>query len=81
MSKFGKQEGLLGREIFGQAAAEAFSRCPKLEPKSDVKAMFIGHMGESYEHQGHMGAFPAAIAAALAALFLVGRVARVAATR
>jgi len=56
MSKFGKQEGLLGREIFGQAAAEAFSRCPKLEPKSDVKAMFIGHMGESYEHQGHMGA-------------------------
>jgi acetyl-CoA C-acetyltransferase len=56
MSKFGKQEGLLGREIFGQAAIEAFSRCPKLEPKSDVKAMFIGHMGESYEHQGHMGA-------------------------
>jgi acetyl-CoA C-acetyltransferase len=56
MSKFGKQEGLLGREIFGLAAAEAFSRCPKLEPKSDVKAMFIGHMGESYEHQGHMGA-------------------------
>jgi acetyl-CoA C-acetyltransferase len=56
MSKFGKQEGLLGREIFGQAAVEAFSRCPKLEPKSDVKAMFIGHMGESYEHQGHMGA-------------------------
>lgn len=56
MSKFGKQEGLLGREIFGQAAAEAFSRCPKLEPKRDVKAMFIGHMGESYEHQGHMGA-------------------------
>jgi acetyl-CoA C-acetyltransferase len=56
MSKFGKHEGLLGREIFGQAAAEAFSRCPKLEPKSDVKAMFIGHMGESYEHQGHMGA-------------------------
>ena len=56
MSKFGKQDGLLGREIFGQAAIEAFSRCPKLEPKNDVKAMFIGHMGESYEHQGHMGA-------------------------
>jgi len=56
MSKFGKQDGLLGREIFGQAAIEAFSRCPKLEPKKDVKAMFIGHMGESYEHQGHMGA-------------------------
>ncbi len=56
MSKFGKHDGLLGREIFGQAATEAFSRCPKLDPKQDVKAMFIGHMGESYEHQGHMGA-------------------------
>jgi len=56
MSKFGKHEGLLGREIFGQAASEAFSRCPKLDPKRDIKAMFIGHMGESYEHQGHMGA-------------------------
>ena len=56
MSKFGKHDGLLGREIFGQAAYEAFSRCPKLEPKKDIKAMFIGHMGESYEHQGHMGA-------------------------
>jgi len=56
MSKFGKHDGLLGREIFGQAATEAFSRCPKLDPKQDVKAMFIGHKGESYEHQGHMGA-------------------------
>jgi len=56
MSKFGKHDGLLGREIFGLAATEAFSRCPKLDPKQDVKAMFIGHMGESYEHQGHMGA-------------------------
>ncbi len=56
MSKFGKHDGLLGREIFGLAASEAFSRCPKLDPKTDVKAMFIGHMGESYEHQGHMGA-------------------------
>ena len=35
---------------------EAFSRCPKLNPKKDIKAMFIGHMGEAYEHQGHMGA-------------------------
>ncbi len=55
MSKFGKREGLLTREIFSEAAAEAFSRCPKLEPKSDIKAMFIGHMGEAYEHQGHTG--------------------------
>ena len=56
MSKFGKLDGLLAREIFAEAAKEAFSRCPKLDPKSDIKAIFIGHMGEAYEHQGHMGA-------------------------
>lgn len=55
MSKFQKHEGLLAREIFTQAVQEALSRCPKLEPKSDIKTMFIGHMGEAYEHQGHMG--------------------------
>ncbi len=55
MSKFGKHDGLLAREIFSQAASEAYSRCPRLEPKSDIKAMFIGHMGEAYEHQGHTG--------------------------
>jgi acetyl-CoA C-acetyltransferase len=55
MSKFGKREGLLTREIFSEAAFEAFSRCPKLDPKNDIKAMFIGHMGEAYEHQGHTG--------------------------
>jgi acetyl-CoA C-acetyltransferase len=26
-----------------------------LDPKKDVKALFVGHMGESYEHQGHTG--------------------------
>jgi acetyl-CoA C-acetyltransferase len=55
MSKFGKHEGLMAREIFSEAAYEAFTRCPKLEPKNDIKAMFIGHMGEAYEHQGHTG--------------------------
>jgi len=55
MSKFGKHDGLLAREIFSQAASEAFSRCPKLKPKQDIKALFIGHMGEAYEHQGHTG--------------------------
>jgi hypothetical protein len=49
MSKFGKRDGLLAREIFSEAASEAFSRCPKLEPKRDIKALFIGHMGEAYE--------------------------------
>jgi acetyl-CoA C-acetyltransferase len=55
LSKFGKHEGLYARELFSLAAKEAFDRCPNLDPKRDVKAMFIGHMGESYEHQGHMG--------------------------
>ncbi|MDR0372470.1 MAG: thiolase domain-containing protein [Nitrososphaerota archaeon] len=55
MTKFGKHEGLLTRELFAEAALEAFGRCPKLEPKQDIKAMFIGHMGEAYEHQGHTG--------------------------
>jgi acetyl-CoA C-acetyltransferase len=53
LSKFGKNEGLYARELFAEAVKEAFDRCPRLDPKRDVKAMFVGHMGESYEHQGH----------------------------
>jgi acetyl-CoA C-acetyltransferase len=56
LSKFGKLEGLYAREIFAEAAKEAFDRCPKLDPKKDIQALFVGHMGESYEHQGHTGA-------------------------
>ncbi len=56
LSKFGKLDGLYAREIFAQAAKEAYDRCPRLEPKKDIKALFVGHMGESYEHQGHTGA-------------------------
>ena len=56
LSKFGRLEGFYAREIFADAAKEAFDRCPKLEPKKDIKALFVGHMGESYEHQGHTGA-------------------------
>ena len=56
LSKFGKLEGLYGREIFTEATKEAFERCPNLDPKKDIKALFVGHMGESYEHQGHTGA-------------------------
>ena len=56
LSKFGRLEGLYGREIFAEAAKEAFDRCPNLEPKKDIQALFVGHMGESYEHQGHTGA-------------------------
>jgi acetyl-CoA C-acetyltransferase len=56
LSKFGKLEGLYAREIFADAAKEAFDNCPKLDPKEDIKALYVGHMGESYEHQGHTGA-------------------------
>jgi acetyl-CoA C-acetyltransferase len=56
LSKFGKLEGLYAREIFAEAAKEAFDRCPKLNPKKDIQTLFVGHMGESYEHQGHTGA-------------------------
>ncbi len=55
LAKFGKRTGLYGRELFAEAAKEAFDRCPNLEPKKDIKALFVGHMGESYEHQGHTG--------------------------
>jgi acetyl-CoA C-acetyltransferase len=56
LSKFGKLEGLYAREIFAEAAKEAYDRCPNLNPKKDIQALFVGHMGESYEHQGHTGA-------------------------
>jgi acetyl-CoA C-acetyltransferase len=56
LSKFGKLDGMYAREIFAEAAKEAFDRCPNLDPKRDIKALFVGQMGESYEHQGHTGA-------------------------
>ena len=56
LSKFGKLEGFYAREIFAEAAKEAFDRCPNLDPKKDITALFVGQMGESYEHQGHTGA-------------------------
>ena len=56
LSKFGKLEGLYAREIFSEAAKEAFDNCPKLDPREDIEALFVGHMGESFEHQGHTGA-------------------------
>jgi len=43
------------RELFADAAKEAFDRCPNLNPIKDIEALFVGHMGESYEHQGHTG--------------------------
>jgi len=55
LSKFGRREGVYARELFAEAVSEAFERCPNLDPKKDIEALFIGHMGESYEHQGHTG--------------------------
>lgn len=55
MSKFGKIDGMYGRELFAEAAKEAYERCPNLNPKKNIKALFIGMMGESFEHQGHTG--------------------------
>jgi len=55
LSKFGKREGMYGREIFAEAVREAFERCPNLDPAKDIEALFVGHMSESFEHQGHTG--------------------------
>lgn len=43
------------RELFAEATKESFDRCPNLDPIQDIDALFVGHMGESYEHQGHTG--------------------------
>jgi acetyl-CoA C-acetyltransferase len=55
ISKFGNREGLSGRELLVEAAIEAFEGCPALNPKRDIKALVIGQMAESFEHQGHIG--------------------------
>ena len=55
LSKFGRRDNVYARELFVEAVSDAFERCPNLDPKKDVKALFVGHMGEGYEHQGHTG--------------------------
>lgn len=55
LSEFGRRNNVYARELFAEAAGEAFERCPDLNPKKDIKALFVGHMGEGYEHQGHTG--------------------------
>lgn len=54
ISKFGVREGLYTRELFAEAAQEAFAQCPNLNPKRDVQGLFVGMMSESYEHQAHV---------------------------
>jgi acetyl-CoA C-acetyltransferase len=53
MSKFGKRDGVYARELFAEATKEAFDCCPNLNPRKDVQALIVGHMGESFEHQSH----------------------------
>jgi acetyl-CoA C-acetyltransferase len=55
LSKFGRRDNVYARELFAEAVSEAFERCPNLDPKIDIKALFVGHMSEGYEHQGHTG--------------------------
>ncbi|MCW4015809.1 MAG: thiolase domain-containing protein [Candidatus Bathyarchaeota archaeon] len=55
LSKFGRREGTMCRELFAEATKESFDRCSNLDPIKDIEALFVGHMGESYEHQGHTG--------------------------
>jgi len=54
ISKFGVREGLYTRELFAEAAEEAFDKCPNLNPKRDAQALFVGMMSDSYEHQAHV---------------------------
>jgi len=53
LSKFGRREGVYARELFAEAALEAFHRVENLDPGKDIKAAFIGQMSEAYEHQAH----------------------------
>jgi len=54
LSRFGKMENSTGRELFAEAAMEAFERCPNLNPKKDIKGLIVGVMSECFEHQGHL---------------------------
>ena len=54
LSKFGVREGLYSRELFAEAAKEAFNQCPNLDPRRDIQALFVGMMSDSYEHQAHV---------------------------
>jgi len=54
VTKFGAREGIYGRELFAEAARDAFEACPDLSPKKDIDGVFVGQMSESYEHQAHV---------------------------
>jgi len=54
VTRFGAREGLYARELFVEAAREAFEECPNLSPRKDIDGLFVGQMSESYEHQAHV---------------------------
>lgn len=54
ITRFGVREGLYTRELFAEAAKEAFHNCSNLDPRRDIQALFVGMMSESYEHQAHV---------------------------
>ncbi|MBS7645446.1 MAG: thiolase domain-containing protein [Candidatus Bathyarchaeia archaeon] len=56
ISYFGRRDGVYARELFREAAEEAFNNCPNLDPGRDLKAIFVGQMSDLFEHQGHVGA-------------------------
>jgi len=56
MTRFGKHPAYSARELFALAFKEALERCPELDPRKDIQALFVGNMaGEGWEHQGHWG--------------------------
>jgi acetyl-CoA C-acetyltransferase len=54
LSKFGKREGVSGRELFAEAAVEAFRRCPNVDLRKEIKTLIVGQMSENFEHQAHV---------------------------
>jgi len=55
------------RELFAEAALEAFGRLKNFDSGKDIKASFIGQMSESYEHQSHVAPMSASWAGLLPA--------------
>jgi acetyl-CoA C-acetyltransferase len=51
-AKYGRREGLYGRELFNEALDELFLNCQKLEIK-DVDALYVGQSFETFEHQAN----------------------------
>jgi len=53
VTRFGTRHGVYARELFAEAAQEAFDKCPNLSPRKHIDGLFVGQMSECYEHQAH----------------------------